>query len=70
MVIMIGLLAWLALAWLVHGIKPDWDEPWLLRWCRTAADHPVRSALAIGLVAGALRFRSRGLSGVSDDRAL
>ena len=36
---------------LIHrSIPPAWDQPLLLRWLRTAIEHPVRTPLAVGLL--------------------
>jgi len=34
---------------IVVTLPPRANEPWLLRWLRTAGEHPVRSTLALGL---------------------
>jgi hypothetical protein len=34
---------------IVASLPPRANEPWLLRWLRTAGEHPVRSTLALGL---------------------
>ena len=34
---------------IVVSLPPRANEPWLLRWLRTAGEHPVRSTLALGL---------------------
>ncbi|HVS08255.1 MAG TPA: hypothetical protein VMS76_00180 [Planctomycetota bacterium] len=39
---------------IVVSLPPRANEPWLLRWLRTAGEHPVRSTLALGLVLHAL----------------
>jgi len=46
---------------IVVSLPPRASEPWLLRWLRTAGEHPVRSTLALGLGLHALALpRSLG----------
>ena len=46
---------------IVVSLPPRANEPWLLRWLRTAGEHPVRSTLALGLGLHALALpRSLG----------
>jgi hypothetical protein len=47
-------LTW-ALGVSMEALPPAWGEPWLLRWARALAEHPVRTALALGLALWALR---------------
>ena len=58
-----ALLCWAlaaAGAWLVHRVPADFDEPLWLRWARACGDHPVRTPLALFLVAWGLGKRIPG----------
>jgi hypothetical protein len=49
----------LAVPWALEALLGTWPprlgEPWLLRWARALAEHPTRTALALGLAFWALR---------------
>jgi len=44
----------------VHRVPADFDEPLWLRWARACGDHPVRTPLALFLVAWGLGKRIPG----------
>lgn len=46
----LAVLAAVAFGCLDSALAPAPGEPWLLRWVRVAADHPLRTWLAIWLV--------------------
>ena len=53
----------LLVTWADRSLAPASDQPWLLRWVRIAAGHPVRLAAAAWLLLGALSYPSGQLDG-------
>lgn len=56
--IAIGIAVAMLVRFGVHSIQVESGEPWVLRWLRIVAEHPVRTALATCLACVALRPRA------------
>lgn len=59
------LLAWLVVREGLRGVENNWGEPLALRWLRKAAEHPIRTPLALFFIASS--FAPRRARGTDSD---